>query len=356
MRPARRRSARLSIVPVAVPAMVLAWIMAAAPLGGGGAPAAAAPAVRYTAAAAAGSRASQWNDLDAVSCAGMSACVAVGGQSSGALAEVWNGTAWRIVTVPELNGSTVAQLNGVSCAAANACVAVGYDFVGLDQLPLAEAWNGTSWKIEATPNLTAPHASGFLLEGVSCTAPHACRAVGDWEGFDQRGAVGATLAEVWNGRAWKLQSIPNPTGYGGGIRNTASCSGPRGCAAVGNHDNAHDASVPLAEDWGGKAWTLRPVPNPVQPSDSYLNGVSCSASGACTGAGYYYESLGAENVALAERWDGTPWKLQAPADPTSDTILAGMSCIRADRCVAVGQYYNSSQVGLTLAEVWKGTI
>ena len=401
---AGRPFALFPIVSAAVPAAVLALLLTAAPLGVGGATAAAA-GVRSTAAAASG--ASQWNDLYAVSCAGVSACVAVGAQSSGALAEVWNGTAWQIVTVPELNGSTAAQLNGVSCTAANACVAVGYDFVGLDQLPLAEAWNGTSWKIEAapdpagqekveltgvscthpdacvavgwywnssdvgvtlsevwngtswkiepTPNPAAPRASGFLLEGVSCTAPDACRAVGDWEGFGQRGAIGATLAEVWNGAVWKLQSIPNPKGYGGGILNGAACSGPRGCVAAGNHDNVHGVSVPLAEGWDGKAWALRPLPNPVQASDSYLNGVSCSAAGACTGVGYYYESLAGDNVALAERWDGTSWKLQAPADPTPDSILAGVSCTQADRCVAVGQYYNSSQVGLTLAEVWNGT-
>jgi hypothetical protein len=402
---AGRRFAPVSTIRAAVAMVVLAWLVAAAPLGAGSAAAAAAPPVRPAAAAV--SATSQWNDLYAVSCAGMGACVAVGGQSSGALAEVWNGIAWRIVTVPELNGSTAAQLNAVSCTAANACVAVGYDFVGLDQLPLAEAWNGTSWTIEATanpggeemteltgvsctrrdacvavgwywnssdvlvtlsevwngtswtiaatPNPTPRHGSAFLLDGVSCTAPDACRAVGDWEGFDRAGAVGAPFAEVWNGAVWKLQSMPNPKGYGGGIPNGISCSGSRGCVAIGHHDNVHGVSVPLAERWDGRAWAIRPLPNPAQASDSYLNGVSCSAAHACTGVGYYYESLAGRNVALAERWDGTSWQLQAPADPTPDSILDAVSCTRADRCVAVGVYYNSSQVGLTLAEAWNGT-
>lgn len=378
----------------------LAWLS----LSAGTTPAGTAPAGVIAPAA------SRWNDLVAVACPGPDACVAVGGQSGGALAEVWNGTAWRIVTVARPKGSQDTFLNGVSCPAVNACVAVGYYYVGINQKVLAEAWNGTAWKILATPDpagppggrkmteftgVSCPHrdacaavgwywntsdagvtlaerwngttwkieatpnpkGSGgpsFLLNGVSCRTPDACQAVGDWQGYTSH-AVGATIAESWNGAAWKLQPVPNPKGYGGGILNGVSCPGARACAAVGDHDDSSGNSVPLAEAWNGTAWAIHPVPDPARASDAYLAGVSCPAADACTGVGYYYNSPSGANVALAERWDGSSWKAEAPADPTSDTILAAVACRGADACVAVGQYYNSSETGLTLAETWNGT-
>jgi hypothetical protein len=398
------------IIPAAVTVLALVSVVAAAPLAAAATtPRAPAPPVRPGVGSVRPAGASDWNNLYSVACPSRDTCIAVGGQSSGALAEVWNGTAWRIVTVPEPKGGGSSLLNSVSCVTANACTAVGYYYIGIRQLPLAEVWNGTAWRVQAVPrpagppghdmtalngvsctsraacaavgwNLNAsyglvtlaeiwngtswkitatpnPAGSGdpsFLLNGVSCTAADACWAVGGWEGFTSH-AIGATLAEVWNGTVWKLRPIPNPGGYGGGILLGVSCPGPGSCAAAGDHDDSAGDSQPLAEGWAGKAWTIRAVSAPAGAADTYLNGVSCHAAAACTAVGYYYNSLAGKNVTVAERWGGTSWRLQAPANPTHDSILEAVVCPRADRCVAVGQYYNSSEVGLTLAEVWNGT-
>src|SRR5215813_13685546 len=118
--------------------------------------------------------------------------------------------AWQIRKSPN---ATVpgGQLNAVSCSAANACTAVGTNLStsGVN-VTLAERWNGTSWQRQPTPNPpndTVPIRSPELL-GVSCPNSHFCASVGAY----QVDGVGISLAEVWNGTAWKRQSFPAPVG------------------------------------------------------------------------------------------------------------------------------------------------
>jgi hypothetical protein len=49
-----------------------------------------------------------------------------------------------------------------------------------------------------------------MLSGVSCASDKACTAVGDW----MKAGTGkqVTLAEAWDGTAWTVQPTPNPTG------------------------------------------------------------------------------------------------------------------------------------------------
>jgi hypothetical protein len=41
------------------------------------------------------------------------------------LAEAWNGTSWSVQPVPNPQGSTATFLNGVACSSAGVCTAVG---------------------------------------------------------------------------------------------------------------------------------------------------------------------------------------------------------------------------------------
>ncbi len=60
----------------------------------------------------------------------------------------WNGTRWRSApTVSAGRGSLLATL---ACTGAD-CVAVGFRTVKGTKQPLAELWNGSAWKILATP-------------------------------------------------------------------------------------------------------------------------------------------------------------------------------------------------------------
>ena len=295
----------------------------------------------------------QTTNLLGVSCVSVSHCVAVGNYRNKAgnivtLAEAWNGTAWSIQATPNPAGNQVSVLTSVSCSAVNACTAVGYsgDFGGLDSvLTLAEAWNGTSWSIQPTSNPTSPNHA--YLTGVSCTAPSACIAVGSADGFEP-------VAEAWNGTSWSLQKPPNPAGAIGGVLAGVSCTSASACAAVGNYQNRSGAHALLAEAWNGTAWAIEPAAKPAGASRSYLNGVSCLSATACTAVGSY-QSGKLTHVPLAEVWNGSAWSIRAipgPAAPRSS--LAGVACRSASVCVAVGSQTSRYQAPTPLAEAWNG--
>jgi hypothetical protein len=100
-------------------------------------------------------------------------CVAVGSRKGSghqvAIAERWNGHHWTLMATPTI--STGSSLNAVSCAGARACMAVGSS-----KRALAESWNGTRWAVQ-----TLPKGSGAFLASVSCVSPAAifCTAVGE---------------------------------------------------------------------------------------------------------------------------------------------------------------------------------
>lgn len=151
--------------------------------------------------------------LNSVSCTSTSDCMAVGNLGTAqnpakfTLAEHWNGTAWTVVGTPPASGGT--GLVGMYCTSPSACAAAGFaslnDGTGT-QLTLAEQWNGTGWKMLDTPN---PRGFGVsTMGGISCPAAAACMAVGSWT--DPTGESSFNLAEAWNGTSWKVVKTPRP--------------------------------------------------------------------------------------------------------------------------------------------------
>jgi hypothetical protein len=167
---------------------------------------------------------------------------------SSTLAEAWNGTSWTIQSTPNPATSGNSYLTSDSCGAANACTAVGdyYDNTTLSVLPLVEAWNGVSWAIQQTPSPTGAGFSGALW-GVSCATSSACTAVGD---YDNTPTTSTTMAEAWNGTAWTIQSSIPPGAYGSVLLGV-SCSSTTDCTAVGGSTNSLGAELTLAEDESG---------------------------------------------------------------------------------------------------------
>jgi hypothetical protein len=242
--------------------------------------------------------------LYGVSCASVTACVAVGFGDGGTLAERWNGSMWELQSTPNLSGAMSSMLLGVSCSSTNACTAVGYgSFFGGEVAiaPLAERWDGSTWAIQAIPDF-----NGMITElvGVSCPATNACTAVGDWgDAFD---ACCQTLAERWNGTGWVRQATPNPPNplcCLSAVLSGVSCRSPEACIAVGSFYDEFFGVVPpgtLAEGWDGGSWTLQSTPNPAGATVPQLLGVSCSSTAACSAVGVSY--LSASSAALVERY------------------------------------------------------
>jgi hypothetical protein len=246
-----------------------------------------------------------------VSCTSASTCIAVGdyinsGGTELTLAEAWNGASWKIQTTRNPTGAQSASLSGVSCTAA-ICTSVGnYVNSGGAELTLVEVWNGTDWIIRPTPN--PADAQAARLAGVSCTRASACIAVGSYIITDSSGTE-VTLAEAWNGTNWKIEATPNPTDTETDLLSGVSCTGTTACIAVGSADEGR-----LDEVLKGTSWKLHAIPSPAGAQASNLSGVSCAAVSACIAVGDYSNINGAE-VTLAEVWNGANWKVQTSADP-----------------------------------------
>jgi hypothetical protein len=135
--------------------------------------------------------------LAAVSCAA-AGCMAVGVTGTGApLAERLTGSAWALTSPAGPPGASWSQLDGVSCAGSSACMAVGSSAgTAAPEQPLAEQWNGTGWSV--TPVPATARAAVSQLSDVSCVSASDCWAVGS---RDMPSRV-ATLIEHWNGTAW----------------------------------------------------------------------------------------------------------------------------------------------------------
>lgn len=291
--------------------------------------------------------------LNSVSCRAKNVCEAVGGYYSevgprSTLAEGWNGTTWEAQNTPEPAGTTTATFYGVSCTSANICEAVG-DYVDSPGtlVALAEVWDGATWKVQSIPNPTG--ANSVLLNAVSCTAADACEAVGQYSTGEGDGYM--TLAEVWNGTTWSLQSTPDPGGTDDSQLDAVSCTAANECEAVGHSQVNFET---LAEAWNGKSWQLQSTPDP-STSSNYFEVVTCTSANACEAVGGYDNSADV-TVMLAAVWNGTSWNLQnIPGPPDTTARLSGAACTAANACEAVGQYQTDGGTVMALAEVWNGT-
>jgi hypothetical protein len=273
-------------------------------------------------------------DIGGVSCPAATDCEAVGSNGSRPLAQAWTGTRWVSQRIPGIAGARSASLDAVSCASATACTAVGRYITHSGQRDaLAERWNGTAWARQVLP--AVPDGKATRLLGVSCASASACTAVGQY--FNRALGLWRTLAEAWNGTTWVIQPTPDPSGTGVGFYNPAltgvSCVSPGTCIAVGRF-----ADLTLAERWNGTNWTIQPTPNP-STIQSTLYSVSCPSASACIAVGTQYGGINDPvDVTLAEAFDGSTWTAQRTPSLAEggSAYLYGVSCPSASACIAVG--------------------
>jgi len=281
--------------------------------------------------------------VGAVSCTTASFCMAVGGADHGPRAWTWDGTNWSLVPVPAPGSDP--GLDWVSCWSATACMAVGQysPTPGGPSTDLVETWDGTSWAVQPAGTGT----TGELSE-VSCSSASFCMAIG-------LGTSLGWISESWNGSTWTVHAVPVPPGATRGIALFGvSCASATACTTVGNA--GVNAPIPtssvLAERWNGTAWKVQSIPAP--SGDSLLNGVSCATTTSWTAVGYNNSP-----APVAESWNSASgWTLQTAATPGRATFshLSGVSCLSATTCTATG-FYNIVQggtSGIPLAEHEQG--
>jgi hypothetical protein len=298
-----------------------------------------------------------FSSADGVSCPRASYCVAVGAYNANdvvrVLTEVWNGSSWSVIPSPKPHHAVSSVLTAVSCSSASHCVAVGSYTDSSDRTrALSEVWSGSGWAVVHTP--TPKGGTDIGLDGISCVSASHCVAVGS---YTNHRSVPRTLTEFWNGSAWSIVASRNPAGSASGL-SAVSCHSATACMAVGFNIDADSADVSLTEVWNGSTWSVVPSPNPAGAQSSVLDGVSCPTASRCLAVGNYFDS---DSVAetLAESWNGSSWSIVASPTPSGSpsSDLYGISCASRSGCLAVGHSYSASFAAKddTLAESWNGS-
>ncbi len=283
-------------------------------------------------------------DLNDVSCVSASFCMAVGtfwnGTAGQNLAEKWNGSKWTKVAVPDTSPTAVNYLSGVSCTSATFCMAVGTFFDGTNWQTLAQKWNGTRWTLLTTPDTSSTQDN--RTNSVSCTSATFCLAVG----LAGPNSQSVTLAQKWNGTSWKMVASPDP-GTAVNDLTGVSCPSVTFCMAAGFTADTASPGQTLTVKWNGSGLTTVASAN---TGTDELYSVSCTSSTFCMAVGSH--SGTGPGQTMAQKWNGTSWTLvTSPDKGTGNNELNGVSCVTSAFCVGAGDY-TAASLDRTLIEKW----
>jgi hypothetical protein len=332
----------------------------------------------------------------AISCATPSVCVAVGtyyakaggGVFGAPLIETLSHGRWR-ATEPKLpKGASKAYqgtvaLTSVSCVTKAHCVAVG-QYVAA---PTAHTINHVAGVIDVLahgkwtarqavlPNHGKAKVEQVELNGVACTTPTFCVAVGDYSlvsgmngGPVKEGPLVETLDRGrWSARQPPVQhTVPSDTTVS---LTGVACGATGTCDAIAlvgsNHGSTISAGIDLLRD---RSWHARIAP---VPSDAYqggspeLNGISCANAKSCVAVGDYEnvednhgdegENGLIEHISRSAVTDDIARVPPSTSTPGLDyTFLYDVACGSRGPCDAVGSYADTTGASHPLIDTVSG--
>ena len=318
-------------------------------------PTAAATRHQQTGPGRAATAASTSGDLSAVSAVNKKDIWAVGYQVSAgvfsSLAEHYDGTSWSVRPTTMPNGSGNSYFEGVDAASSTDVWAVGYSVASSDQtgLTMAQHWNGKKWRLVPTPNPEGSSVS--ILSSVTEVAPDDVWAVG----YQQVNGTDSTLVEHFDGSTWSIVASSTPSGGFNSALTGVTAISARNVVAVGNYFDNSGAELVMAERWNGTKWKLVDAPSAPGSPDSEVHGVSSTSADNAWAVGFNWS--GSLFISLVEHWDGHAWSMVDSPNPggSTDTYLYGVSADSATDAWAVGYYFDASIGYATLIEHWDGS-
>jgi hypothetical protein len=140
------------------------------------------------------------------------------------LTEEWDGTSWSVVSSPNI-GMLHNELDSVTAVPnATALWAVGTYYNGTNDQTLTERWNGSAWAVVSSPNVvTYTNSSGTIkiagnqLSGIDAISSKDVVAIGTYDEYDPhvKAYTPQSLAEHWNGTSWSIVKTPELAQKGG---------------------------------------------------------------------------------------------------------------------------------------------
>jgi len=225
----------------------------------------------------------------------------------------------------------------------------------------ALTWRAVQAPLPADAAQTSSQNAG--LYDVACPSVRNCVAIGNYATNNTGGNNGNTvgLVETLSGGTWtptELRiTVPDPSQVTYVNVDGIACTAVGACVAVGAYNDLQDNQSPLVETLSGGSWTsaVPPLPGDANHKDAFLSQVACPAQDTCVATGWYEDQSG-DSQPLIETLSGGTWTAQKaplPAGavarkPNSSDLATGLfllKCPTAGNCVATGDY--ASQDGGT---------
>jgi hypothetical protein len=272
------------------------------------------------------------------------------------LAEHWNGNGWEVVHTPN-RGDFENELLGVAAIAPDDVWAVG-ETTDPDRGvtgTLAMHFDGSSWQIVRTPNVSIEFGHSNTLTSITAIASDDIWAAG-WA--ITRGGNGIKMIfEHWDGTAWRMEPSPSPAGtfqFAVGIDAVSSDD----IWAVG-YDETRSPLRTLTAHWNGRSWRIVPSPNlgDGSPPDNKLASVVAVGHSDVWAVGWEDGIDGTNRQrTLTEHWNGRAWKIIASPSPAAGgSELLGVTALSRTDVWAVGESRHNNGVQDSLTMQWNGS-
>lgn len=248
------------------------------------------------------------------------------------LIEHWNGSSWKVVASPD-PGTEDNALFGVRGASPTNIWAVGYRETGNIPKALILHWNGHTWKEVSS---STPSGDFSVLEAVRVVSATNAWAVG--EDGSASGTVENTFVLHWNGHSWKQvrSPSPQPAGPDSTLSGVAATSGTDAWA-VGSFTTSSSTAKTLILHWNGRSWTKVSSPDP--GSYNELDAVGATSRTNAWAVGHFSTTNSTGQRTLILHWNGHKWHQVAspnPGGPTAVNFLLGVTATSAKNAWAVG--------------------
>jgi hypothetical protein len=225
----------------------------------------------------------------------------------------------------------------VAAIATNDVWAVGLSGRGTIAVPLIEHWDGTTWTLVQSPEVTGM-GSGAVLNAVTAVGPNDVWAVG--------GAQGDALVEHWDGTEWSVVAAPGPKGDDTELH-AVLAFGPADVWAVGSvlvHGEipgtetpdplstnggtlSRSPVAPFALHWDGSTWTESATPAWTDREAVPLSGLGGTPDDLwAVGSRYLVDER--RQVPYAMHWDGSAWtdvSMRSQETATAQELRAAVS-------------------------------
>lgn len=220
------------------------------------------------------------------------------------LIEQYNGTTWRNIPSPSLNGGNNV-LSAVAATSLRNAWAVGSfapDGGGHLIQTLIEHWNGVRWSMVTSPN---PGTSSNYLNGIASVSATNIWAVGEDTNIASQYSASMTLH--WDGTSWSAVSSSNPGADGGTLLGIAAIPGTSQFWAVGTYYNSNYIGLTFTEKWNGTMWRVVGSPNPAGSANTLYAVSALSKNDAWAVGSQQVSNSPSQNLILY--WNGTAWNI-----------------------------------------------